>query len=53
MSLSPKFWPSSQSCPIPEVAEPGRRLRARKQAILACFDTAGPASGATEAPNGL
>ncbi|MET4096679.1 transposase [Arthrobacter sp. UYCu712] len=40
---------SFPTCPIPEVARPGRSLRAWKTAILAYFDTNGASNGPTEA----
>ena len=42
---------SFPSCPIPEVARPGRTLKAWKQQVLAYFDTNGVSNGGTEAIN--
>jgi transposase len=44
---------SFPSCPIPEVARPGRSPWAWKIGIFAYFDTNGASNGPTEAINGV
>jgi len=39
------------TCPIAEIARPGRTLRAWKTQVLACFNTDGVSNGGTEAIN--
>ena len=46
-----KVLDSFHTCPIPEVARPGRTLRAWKAQILAYFDTHGVSNGGTEVIN--
>jgi len=41
------------TCPIPEIARPGRTYKQWKDAFLAYFDTGRASNGGTEAVNGL
>ena len=49
--LAARLVDSLPTCPIPEIARPGRTLRNWKDAFLAYFDTAGASNGPTEAIN--
>jgi transposase len=49
--IAEKVIASLPTCPIPEVARPGRTLKAWRQQVLAYFDTSGVSNGGTEAIN--
>jgi transposase len=49
--IAEQILSSFPSCPIPEVARLGRTLRARRQQVLAYFQTRGVSNGGTEAIN--
>ena len=51
--IAEKVLATFASCPIPEIARPGRTLKRWRQAFLAYFDTARWNNGGTEAMNGL
>jgi transposase len=49
--IAEKVIASLPTCPIPEVARPGRTLKAWRQQVLAYFETSGVSNGGTEAIN--
>ena len=51
--IAEKILASFPSCPIPEIARPGRTLRQWRAAFLAYFTTGRSSNGGTEAINGL
>ena len=51
--LAERLITALPSCPIPEIARPGKTLRRWKTGFLANFDTDSASSGGTEAINGI
>ncbi len=52
-TIAEQLIASLPSCPIPEVARPGRTLKQWSASFLAYFDTDRASNGGTEAINGL